>query len=569
MNKRNLIAFSGVSALLALIVLWLVAPMAFSQPKVIGEPVLKEIGKRGSQVTISLSDPKSFNPIMTWSPSDPLINLTHAGLLEVNPVTGRLEPALALTYEVSPDRKSIKFILRKGLKFWDGDDLKAEDVLFTYKDIILDPKNQIPCLIPLDIQALDEATIVMTVGAPLPMLPAAILSGYFFAMPVLPKHKLAEIVAKGQFSGAWSLATPLTEIAGAGPFKLAKYTPGTELILERNPHYWKVDSRNQQLPYLDKVIAKITPNRAEELARLGRGELDLLVLRAEETFDLKLPKGFKLVIDGPEYSFDFWAFNHDVADPDLRKVFREKLFRQAVAQAINRGRVIKEVLRDLGEPWFTTVNRLSPYYEPNIPKYDYDLKAAAEKLDRLNLKDTDRDGVRNLTSGKQLEFELITNDNNPRRVAAAKLIVEELKKLGVKVNFKAIPFAEFSAKLTGGQFVTAIAGTTHLSDPFPNESFYRSSSPGHWWHLSGAKEPFDYEKKIDELLNQASFEFDFAKRKALASELQKIMSEELPIVPLWSRKAILATSEALGNVEAFTANAFGVQEFLAAIFKRS
>ncbi|MEM2591801.1 MAG: hypothetical protein QXI60_04370 [Thermofilaceae archaeon] len=51
-------------------------------------------------------------------------------------------------------------------------------------------------------------------------------------------------------------------------------------------------------------------------------------------------------------------------------------------------------------------------------------------------------------------------------------------------------------------------------------------------------------------------------------ELQKIMAEELPIIPLWSRKAILATSEALGNIEAFTANAFGVQEFLAVIFRK-
>lgn len=558
----------AVASWLLLVILSWAASIVFGQPKVIGEPVLKEIGKRGGQVVISISDPKSFNPIMTWSPADPLINLTHAGLLEVNPVTGQLEPALALSYEVSPDRKSIKFILRKGLKFWDGDDLKAEDVLFTYKDVILDPKNQIPGLIPIEVKALDETTIVITVGAPLPMLPAAILSGYFFAMPILPKHKLDKIVAQGKFNKAWSLTTPLGEIAGAGPFKLAKYTPGSEIILERTPHYWKVDPKNQQLPYLDRVIAKIAPNRTEELARLGRGELDLLTLRAEETFDLKLPKGFKLVIDGPEYSFDFWAFNHDVADPDLRKVFREKLFRQAIAQTIDRARVIKEVLRDLGEPWFSTVNRISPYYELNIPKYDFDTKAAAEKLDRLGLKDTDRDGIRNLTPTKQLEFELITNDNNPRRIAAAKLIVEELKKLGVKVNFKAIPFAEFSARLTGGQFVTAIAGTTHLSDPFLNESFYRSSSPGHWWHLSGAKEPFDYEKKIDELLDKAAFEFDFAKRKALALELQKIMAEELPIIPLWSRKAILATSEALGNIEAFTANAFGVQEFLAVVFRK-
>ncbi len=554
------------SALLVFSILWLATPIALSQPKVVGEPVLKEIGKRGGQVVISVSDPKSFNPITTWDPKDPLINLTHAGLLEMNPVTGQLEPALALNYEVSPDRKSIKFILRKGLKFWDGDDLKAEDVLFTYQDII--PQAGLPGLIPIEVKAPGETTIVMAVAPPLDRFPAAILSGFFFVMPVLPKHKLAEIVARGQFAGAWSLATPLGEIAGAGPFKLTKYTPGTEIVLERNPFYWKVDSKNQPLPYLDKVIAKIAPNRAEELARLGRGELDLLTLRAEETFDLKLPTGFKLVIDGPEYSFDFWAFNHDVADPDLRKVFQEKLFRQAIAQTIDRKRVIKEVLKELGEPWFTTVNRISPYYEPNIPKYDFDTKAAAEKLDRLGLKDTDRDGIRNLTANKQLEFELITNDNNSRRIAASKLIVEELKKLGVKVNFKAIPFAEFSAKLTSGQFVTAIAGTTHLSDPFLVDAFYRSGSPGHFWHLSGAKEPFDYEKKIDELLDKAAFEFDFAKRKALASELQKIMSEELPIVPLWSRKAILATSGSLGNVEAFTANAFGVQEFMAVIFRK-
>jgi len=528
--------------------------------------VLKEIGKHGGQVVISIREPEAFNPIATWSPADPLITLTHAGLLEVNPVTGMLEPALAAGYEVSPDGKSLTFFLRRGLKFWDSDDLRAEDIVFTYKEILFNPATQIPGLqleLPVEFKIPDETTIVMTVATEeLPAFPNILQ--IFFTMPILPKHKLAEVVAKGQFNEAWPLTTPLQEIVGAGPFKLASYVPGKELVLERNPFYWKVDPKNQQLPYLDKVIMRFAPDRDKELELLRRGEVDLLLLKAEETFELKLPKGFKLIVDGPEYTSDFWAFNHDVPDSDLQKVFREKLFRQAISQAINRKEIIGEVLRGLGESWFGPVNRLSPYYEPEIPKYDFDVQIAGEKLDRLGLKDIDGDGVRNLAPGKQLEFELITNENNPIRVAAAKLIVEELKNVGVKVNFKAIPFAEFSQKLEGGQFVSALAGTMHFSDPFTTESFYR----GRFWHLSGIQEPFDYEQRLDQILDQAWFAFDFAARKNLASELQKIMAEELPILPLWSRKAILAAHETLGNVEAFMANAFGPQQLLTVIFRK-
>jgi len=565
MRKKGLAA---VRWILLTIGLGSMALLTFGQPKTVEEPVLVEIGQRGGQVFLTLPEPESFNPITTWSPSNPWIPLTHAGLLEVNPVTGHLEPALAKSFEVSDDRRSLTFFLREGLKFWDGHALTAEDVLFMYKEILFNPETQIPGLeleLPVDFQILDETTIVMTVATEeLPAFPNILQ--VFFTMPILPQHKLAEAVAQGRFNEAWPLTTPLEQITGAGPFKLARYVPGRELVLERNPHYWKVDPQGQHLPYLDRVVIKLAANREEELAMLERGETELLALKAEETFDLQLPQGFQLIVDGPEYTFDFLALNLDVPDPPLKQVFREKLFRQAVSQGIDRRQIIAEALQGLGEPWFGTVNRLSPFYEPDIPRYDFNPEAARAKLEALGLMDTDGDGIRDLVPGKSLEFELIANEDNPIRVAAAEVIRERLKQIGIEVNVRTVPFVELREQLLTGQFQAALVGTTHLSDPFLNERFYRS---GFFWHPSGAEEPFEYERRIDQLLDEAFFVFNFDRRKALASELQRIMAEELPIIPLWSRKAILAAHKELGNVETFTANASTPQVLLTVIFRRS
>ena len=95
-------------------------------------------------------------------------------------------------------------------------------------------------------------------------------------IPIFPKHKLQAALDAGTFSSAWSAKTPVTEIAGLGPFVLAEHLSGRRLVFVRNPRYWRKDAAGTQLPYLDKLTVLTVPDQNTEALRLQTGELDLM-----------------------------------------------------------------------------------------------------------------------------------------------------------------------------------------------------------------------------------------------------------------------------------------------------
>ncbi|GAB1538047.1 hypothetical protein NUACC21_07030 [Scytonema sp. NUACC21] len=311
-------------------------------------------------VLVSLSDPPSFNYAMNDSPYG-IFSFIYRGLINENPVTNKLEPALAEKWSISSDRQQITFTLRPGLKWSDGKPLTADDIVFTYRDIYLNKK--IPTIwrdflrigdkeaFPM-LQKLNERQVRFILPEPF----APFLRN-IERLAVLPAHALSSSVFTNdingypQFLSMWGTNTPPEKIISNGPYKIESYIPSERVILRRNSYYWRHDSSGNQLPYIKRIVWQIISSTDSQLLKFRSGELDNLNV-TPSVFRLlkKEEKRGKYTIynGGLTGGFSFVGFNLNQArnakgqpfvHPIKSRWFNNLAFRQAVAHAINRKRM--------------------------------------------------------------------------------------------------------------------------------------------------------------------------------------------------------------------------------------
>ncbi|MBZ0166948.1 MAG: hypothetical protein K8I00_09080, partial [Candidatus Omnitrophica bacterium] len=216
--------------------------------------------KHGGQIVFaSLSDPKTFNPLVIKDAgSSAIVGTLFEGLTRTNAFTGLVEPHLAESWTVSRDGLIWRFILRRDVRWNDGAPFTADDVLFTFNELIYNddiPSSSRDILTiegkRIDVQKIDDYTVEFT----LPVKFAPFLRAV--AVELLPKHILKKHVDDGSFNYTWGINAVPSSIVGTGPFMLQKYNPGQRIVLVRNPYYWKKSPAGDPLPYVDKLIYMI------------------------------------------------------------------------------------------------------------------------------------------------------------------------------------------------------------------------------------------------------------------------------------------------------------------------
>src|SRR5687768_10918969 len=201
-----------------------------------------EVGRPGGQlVIIQRTEPRTLNPVLAIdSPSRDVISRTMADLIHINRDTQEPEPALARSWTVSPDGRRFRLLLRRGLRFSDGEAFDADDVVFSFQ-VYLDEKLASPqrdLLIvggqPIAVRKVDQYTIEVDLAEPY-----AAAERLFDSVAILPRHLLEKPYAEGRLAQAWGLGTLPDAFAGLGPFRFREHVPGQRVVLERNPFYWK------------------------------------------------------------------------------------------------------------------------------------------------------------------------------------------------------------------------------------------------------------------------------------------------------------------------------------------
>ena len=239
------------------------APAPGEVTAVLTEPPLVaacEPGKRGGRLVIAtFGDPKTFNPITeNESSSRDIIRLLFVSLVDFDWQTEQVKPGLAHAWTVEPDQKTWTFKLRKGMKWSDGQPLTADDVVFTWNDVVYNPHivNVTRDLFTIDgkiftVSKVDDFTVrVVTPDIYAPFLE------YFGGVAILPKHKLAAAVAEKKFESAYGINTPPDQLVGSGPYKLKQYKAGEFTLLERNPLYF-VDRKSTRLNSSHEWISRM------------------------------------------------------------------------------------------------------------------------------------------------------------------------------------------------------------------------------------------------------------------------------------------------------------------------
>ncbi|MFC6663445.1 ABC transporter substrate-binding protein [Deinococcus multiflagellatus] len=454
-------------------------------------------GKSGGTYTLPLGD--SPQSLFYYGVIDNNLGLISQqmfdGLVEFNLATYKIEPALAESWTISEGGKVYTFKLRQGVKWSDGQAFDADDVIFTYKNMIMNPEARAgdPGNFKLGGEAVTIAKVdAMTVRFTLPRpAPAFLLQQRYF---IMPQHKLAKYgqengAKPADINGAWPTNVAEGEVVGTGPFKLANYTAGQKVTLTRNPNYWKVDAAGTKLPYLDKLEFLIIRDPQAQVAQFLAGNLDQLNISGAQFPDLKQKEvagaPFKVVRSTALFgSPPFVAYNFDAKNPALAKVFSDVRFRRAMQLAVNRERIIDSVYNGLASlPGHGVAPANKAFYVNTTRQLgEFDLAAAGRALDAMGLNRKNAAGIRLLPNGQPLEIDLTYGTDSAVYPPIATILQSDFAKVGVKVNLKGILSSRLLATGQSGDWEMILHAFGDQPDPELRRPIWQPGGSLYYWH---------------------------------------------------------------------------------------
>lgn len=414
-------------------------------------------------------------------------------------------PSLAESWTVSPDGRKYTFKLRHNVKWHDGKPFTADDVVFTFTEYLIEVHPRSKAVFQrTKVTKLDDYTVEFTLTEPF----APLLRSFdTIGAPILPAH-----LYKGtDFRKNPANASPI----GTGPFRFKEWKRGEYIHLVRNDNYWRAG-----LPYLDEVYYRFVPDAASRALALESQQFDIATQNDLELIDAarlaKLPyltsttKGWE------------WASPIAWIELNLRKQpFSDKRFRQAMMYALDRRQFRDNVFQGFAKVATGPIHSASPYYEPNVPLYEFNVAKAEALLDEMGLK-RGANGVRTTVKLLGLPYGEVWN-------RAAETTRQALRRVGIEVVLESSDPAGWVQRLGNSDFEMIMTYLTTLSDPALGVSRtfltdnQRKGVP--FSNESGYSNP-----KVDALFKEAATTIDESRRKKLYSEVQKVLVDDVAVV---------------------------------------
>lgn len=522
----------------------------------------------GSLVASTIGEgPKTFNPFNTKDNISAMMSeIMYDGLLTTHPVTGQPIPKLAKSFSVNGNDYIIH--LRHGIKWSDGKPITADDVVFTWQNIIFDGFGNtstrdsiiIDGKLPT-VKKIDDYTVEFK--TPQPFAPFIRM----LSTSIAPKHIFEPAVKKGKEYFETFLSTNIDPkiLVTSGAFKLKEYVPAQRVVFERNPNYYMINKNNQKLPYLDKLVYLIVGDINNEVLKFEGGELDTIGLQGANVArfkELEKHSNFKVYNLGPDTGTMFVSFNLNnrkdkngkyFVDLKKQRWFQDKNFRQAVDYAIDRKNMVLNIANGLAAPLYTAESLNSIYLNKNLKPYDRNIEKSKDLLKKSGYW-WDKKGHLMDKFGNHVEFNLFTNAGNTEREAIGVMVKQDLEDLGMKINFKPIEFNSLVNKLvnTSDWDIVIMGLTGSPLEPNGGKNVWMSNGTLHMFNQRPAGYTKDdrylWEKELDYLYTQGALATTFEARKKFYDEYQKIVYEEKPFVYIYSPLRITAIRTKFKNV---------------------
>jgi len=520
-------------------------------------------------LTHSLSDPEQLNPLTSNDASaSEILGYIFESMLQLDPRTLRLKPLLAEARpEISKDKLSYTFKLRRDAHFSDGRPITGDDLLFSIKAIKC-PLVDAPFLrvyfdSVVDAQLIDPYTVRFTTKEPY-FLNEEQLGG----ISVMPRHVydpqnlLKSVGVRDLLGEPAKLPEPVKRFAdnfnknfsrspvGSGPYSFGFWKTGQEVQLARDPNYWGNGKPGVDQPHIDRLRFRIVNNYDAALIQLKSGDLDMM----ETLTPVQATRGsnsdrFKRQFARYEYyapAYTYIGWNN--ASP----IFRDKRVRQAMTYFTNREQMVKAILFGLGTVVESPIYFARPEYDKNLYHYPYDPKKALAVLAEDGWKDTDGDGILDkVIDGKKvpLRFEIKVNSGNDVREAVALTLQDELKKHGIAASVRQVDWTIFLDDVKNHKFDAVILGWQMSVTEGDNYQVWHSSQAAN----KGSNAISFKNARVDKILEDYRREFDEKKRFEMAKEFQRILNDEQPYTFLFSRKTVSAVARRFHGVEVLPA----------------
>jgi peptide/nickel transport system substrate-binding protein len=421
-------------------------------------------------------------------------------------------PWLATEWQVSDDGLRWTFTLRDGVKWQDGQPLTVDDVVFTFDYVKTVPPYStiVRGLQYVDAaHKVDDRHVEIVLNKPY----APFLANIAGTQPILPQHIWQTVTDPLHF-------TAPEAVMGSGPYELISYDKATGAYLfEANPDFWlgrPYVQRIELVPANDALLA--LQQRVVDTAALpsqgGITDEVLAPFQGEEYGTLTAPGEWNPAI---HFNLNKGAPYDDVA------------FRQAWAYAIDRDELVQRILLGRGDPGVPALLApANPWRNPDVERYKYDLTKASALLDGAGYKDSNGDGLREMPNGQPLEVPMLFQ--SPEYARPAELVRDMLKEAGIVVTLKPVDRATLDASTTEGNFQVALTYYGGLGgDPdLMRELFSSQSQASSFWRAQGY-----HNARFDELAAAQLAESDEARRREMVYEMQAILAQDLPALPLY------------------------------------
>jgi len=479
----------------------------------------------GTYVEGIAGNPQAINPILSQqNPVDrDLVAVIFNGLTRVDP-QGEIVPDLAEDWEISSDGTTYTFFLRQDALWHDGAPFTADDVVFTI-NAIQNPNYQgLPSLAELwrsvVVEQIDTYTVRFLLREPY----APFLD--YTTMGILPVHILGsvpiETLGDSQFS-----ASPI----GTGPFMVAEVS-ARHIVLEANPEYFR------GRPYLDRIEFIYYPNDQAVFEARKRGEVAGIAR--------VLPEHLGAVSDDPGltlYSAPISGYSLIFLNLD-RGVFQDPAVRRAMMLALDRQKLVDDILGGQGIVIHSPILPNSWAYDENVRRYNYDPRKAVVELEEAGWFDDNGDGVRE-RGAQVLEFTLATNDD-PSRVRLIHAVSEQLAAVGIRATPQVVGWDELTAEMLPTRRFDAVLSEWQGLPPDPD--------PYPFWHSSQATEGgWNVASYINEhadlLLQDARTTCIREQRLELYRRFQELFGQDVPSLLLYQPVYNYAVDEAVHGVQ--------------------
>lgn len=449
---------------------------------------------------------------------------------------------LAENISASEDGLAYTFTLRKGVKFHSGAELSSSDVKYTFDKLFQSKGAKASAFsiteegekldIITEIATPDASTVIFRIARP------------EFRNQLIPNLVPIAIIPKdapaGKDSGADTSPPP-----GTGAYKFVSFDPAQNVVeLEAFNEAWEGSPTIKRIRLM--VLADANALQAELLS----GRVDLAPgatsIPPETLKNIDAAPGLK-VEKALGSNIQYLWFNTQ-AEP-----VNDQAVRQAVAYAINRERLVNDVLAGAGTIAHSILPEQSWAYEAGT-KYSHDPEKAKKLLDDAGIKDSDGDGMREM---KAIILKISSSSRTVQQYS--QVIQSQLKEVGIPLEIESLEAQTMRAQVQGGQFILTtgiwIGGNT---DPIFLKNLFSSSEIPTEKRVALNRGRYKNDR-VDALLDEAFKERDQAKAKALYKEAQEIISREIPLFPLWYPNNIIIASEKVGNIKM---NATGDWDFV-------